>query len=100
MSRFQCVSLALIVLAIGIVGSSVRANSTILDAATIKAGLHTAAPEDEGFVERVVDLSNQGKLPAKLVDSTFQWARKKPRNKFQYFKRGLILRARRIGIEL
>jgi tRNA(Ile)-lysidine synthase TilS/MesJ len=71
-----------------------------LDAAQIKAGLRTAAPEEEGFVERVVTMANEGKLPLSLVDSTFQWARKKPEHKFQYFKRGLIVRAAKIGIAI
>lgn len=71
-----------------------------LDAAQIKAGLRTAAPEEEGFVERVVGMVNKGTLPLSLVDSTFEWARKKPVNKFQYFKRALIVRAARIGISI
>ncbi len=100
MSRARLASLALIILALGIIAGSVRANSSALDAATIKAGLDTATPEEDGFIERVVGLTKQGKLPAKLVESTFQWARQKPDHKFQYFKRGLILRARRIGIDL
>jgi hypothetical protein len=72
----------------------------LLDAETMKAALDTATPEENGFIDRVVELVEKGDLPASLVDSTFQWARKKPRHKFQYFKRALILRARRIGIEL
>jgi hypothetical protein len=71
-----------------------------LDAATIKAALRTAQPEEDGFVDRVVALVNQRKLPYKLVYSTFLWARAKPRHKFQYFKRALILRAARIGVRL
>jgi hypothetical protein len=71
-----------------------------LDAATIKAGLHTAAPEENGFVDYVVLLVEEGRLPARLVLSTFQWARKKPRHRFQYFRRALIIRAARIGIRL
>lgn len=80
-------------------GQTAAAESA-LDADLIKAGLQTAAPEEDGFVERVVGLANKGTIPAKLVDTTFQWARGKPRHKFQYFKRGLILRARKIGVEL
>jgi hypothetical protein len=71
-----------------------------LDAEEIKAALHTAAPEEDGFVDRVVDLAHRGVLPLSMVDSTFQWARKKNRHRFQYFKRGMILRAARIGVQL
>ncbi len=74
--------------------------SVILDAKTIKAGLETARIEEGDFVERVVRLARQGKIPPWLVESTFEWARKKPERRFQYFKRGLILRANKLGISI
>jgi hypothetical protein len=77
-----------------------NASQWALDAGTMKAALHTATIEEGGFVEQVVEMTRQGTLPVSLVDSTFQWARKKPTYKFQYFKHGLILRARRLGIDL
>ena len=43
---------------------------------------------------------NDGELPAELFEGTLEWARKKPRHKFQYFKHALILRAAQIGIDL
>jgi len=84
----------------GVAGMA-RADEAIrLDAATIKAVLRTATIEEGGFVNRVVALVDQGKLPASLVDSTLQWARRKPRHKFQFFKRALIERAARLGITI
>ena len=71
-----------------------------LDAKTIKAGLRTARPDENRFVDDALALVKQGKLASKLVYSTFQWARKKPRRKYQYFKKALRLRAARIGVEL
>lgn len=71
-----------------------------LDAETIKAALKTATVEEDGFVDHVVELANARKLPQSLVVSTFVWARKKPRWKFQYFRMGLIIRARWRGIRL
>lgn len=71
-----------------------------LDAETMKAALHTATPEEDGFIDYVVSLANKGRLPRRLVVTTFIWARKKPRWKFQYFRIGLIIRARRRGIRL
>ncbi|MEN6492999.1 MAG: hypothetical protein ABFD16_01795 [Thermoguttaceae bacterium] len=71
-----------------------------LDADTMKAALRTATPEENGFIDLVINLVDAGTLPVALVDSTFQWARQKPKNKFQYFKRGLTVRAARIGIDL
>ncbi len=73
---------------------------TVLDAGAIKAALRTTAIEEGDFVERVVAKANAGKLPVELVESTFQWARKKPRHRFQYFKRALTQRAAALGITL
>lgn len=70
-----------------------------IDAGIIKAGLRTAAPEDQGFVERVMANVERGKVPRDLVESTFDWARKKDTDrKFQYFKYALIERAKAMGI--
>ncbi len=51
--------------------------STRLDAATMKAALRTATPEEEGFVQYVIDRVEDGTLPADMVDSTFQWGGRK-----------------------
>jgi hypothetical protein len=69
-----------------------------LDAKTMAAALRTAAPEEDGFIAYVLARVDAGSLPLDLVESTFLWARKKPHNKFQYFKRGLIYRAQQQGI--
>ncbi len=77
-----------------------QAAASRLDAETIKAALHTATVEEDGFIDLVVALVDAGTLPESLVVSTFIWARKKPRWKFQYFRIGLIIRASRRGIDL
>ncbi len=71
-----------------------------LDAKTIKAGLKTTKVEEGDFVEKVVKMAKKGEIPPSLVESTFQWARKKPAWRFQYFKRGLTVRAAEMGISL
>jgi hypothetical protein len=71
-----------------------------LDAAAIRAALRTSTAEENGFVDRVVGLVNNGTLPRSLVESTLLWARTKPRHRFQYFKRALIERAARQGITI
>jgi len=71
-----------------------------LDAATIKAGLRTTTREEEGFVGRAVALVDQGVLPEKLVEGVFNWARRKERHRFQYFKRALTIQAAKIGVRL
>jgi hypothetical protein len=96
-------SLVLAVLLVAIPSVACRpakAQITKLDAPTIKAGLHTTAIEEKGFVDRVVTLRDKGALPQSLVRSTFLWARKKPKHKFQYFKFAMIVRASRIGVRL
>lgn len=64
-----------------------------LNSETIKAGLRTTTIEEEGFVDRVLDLVVKGKLQASTVESTFLWARRKPKNRYQYFKKAIIQRA-------
>lgn len=76
------------------------ADSAALDVKKMKVALHTATPQEKGFIEYVVARVHAGTLPLDLVESTFLWARKKPTRKFFYFKLGLIERAKRRGIEL
>jgi sulfite exporter TauE/SafE len=59
----------------------------------MKAALRTATVEEDGFIDRVLVLVQRGILPEDLVQSTFLWARKKAKHKFQYFKIALKLRA-------
>jgi hypothetical protein len=81
--------------------SAIGAEKPRFDAATMKAALRTATVEEGGFVDYVLMKVDKGKLPPDLVDSTFQWARKKPtKHRFQYFKQGLIVRAGDIGIKI
>jgi hypothetical protein len=71
-----------------------------LDAATMKVALHTATPQEDGFIDRVLAMVDEGTLPLDLVESTFLWARKKPKHKFIYFREGLKLRAADRGIKV
>jgi hypothetical protein len=87
-------------LAAALTRSAVAVSPPSLDAATIKAALRTATPEEGCFVERIVAMTNAGRIPVELVDSTLQWARKKPKHRFQFFKQALIVRAAKQGIEL
>jgi len=72
---------------------------TPLDAGVINAGLRTPTSADQNFVNNVVTMANNGKLPASLVQTTFLWAQKKPAKiRYQYFKRALIVQAQNLGI--
>lgn len=96
--RFFC--LAIVLAASMIVWTQVACADGALDPEQIKAVLHTATIEEDGFICKTVRMVNKGSLPADLFQSTLQWARKKPRRKFQYFKHALVLRAAEIGIDL
>jgi hypothetical protein len=71
-----------------------------LTAEVMKIVLHTATPQEQGFIQYVLDRVDNGTLPEDLVQSTFLWAKKKPRKKFFYFKQALIIRAADRGIKL
>jgi hypothetical protein len=72
----------------------------VLDAQVMKAALHTSTEQEDGFIEYVIALVDNGTLPLDLVQSTFLWAKKKPTRKFFYFKIGLIQRAAAQGITI
>ncbi len=78
-----------------------------LTAEEMKNSLQTARPEEDGFIDDVVDRVNNAsrpknqRLPAVMVESTFQWARgKNTRHRFQYFRRALSIRAAQVGVRL
>jgi hypothetical protein len=77
-----------------------RADDVELTADIMKVALHTATPQEDGFIEYVLAKVDKGTLPLELVKSTFLWAKKKPRKKFFYFREGMILRAAQQGITL
>ena len=66
----------------------------------LNTGLKTRRPEETEFVEEVARLVNEGKLPRKLVDSTFMWAvRRRQTYPFPAFERALRLQADRLGVD-
>jgi hypothetical protein len=77
-----------------------RADDFTLDADQIRAALHTTTDIDNGFIDKTIGMVKAGTLPRELFTSTFLWARKKPRHRFQYFKQALISRAAEQGIKL
>lgn len=64
-------------------------------------GLKVRRQVEREFVEEVVRLVHQRRLPTKLVLETFHYARRKPtKHPFQYFQRALAIRAARIGVRI
>jgi len=74
----------------------------------LTAGLKAKTKADLAFIDKVVIQVEQGKLPRRLVDSTFLWsrdraARRSPTRRLRpmvYFQPALTLRAKRIGVIL
>jgi len=74
----------------------------------LNLGLKVRTKGEKAFIDKVVVLVEQRKLPRVLVDGTFLWARERAvrhsrsrgRRPMVYFQPGLIQRARRFGIKL
>jgi hypothetical protein len=66
----------------------------------LESDLRARRPVEFAFIAQVVLMVERDQLPLPLVRSTFHWARSQHPYPFQYFSRGLILRARRVGIEI
>ena len=87
------------------VADNTVADNTVADGVgdlqkTLAEVLRARRPEEFAFIDRVVELVDHGTLPRDMVVSTFNWARKKPRNPFQYFEFGLRERAKKIGVSI
>ncbi len=67
---------------------------------TLEKGLKARRPEEFAFIAMVVKKVDKGVLPRDLVESTFLWARGKGDLAFEYFRKGLIIRAQKMGIKL
>ena len=65
---------------------------------TLESGLRARRPEEFAFLQRVITMVDEGRLPVDLVRSTFDWARDKRPYPYPYFERGLKIRAARLGI--
>lgn len=71
-------------------------------------GLQARRPQEIAFVEAVVDTVERGRLPLRLVDRTFFWAREKSagrdgqlqRRPIIYFQPALQIQAKRLGITI
>ncbi len=69
----------------------------------LNAGLRARRPEEFRFIANIVQMTQQGRLPIKLVLSTFHYVRTKKKDEkfpFVIFERALRIRAAKIGIRL
>lgn len=74
----------------------------------LRVGLKAKTKADVAFLELVALRVNQGKLPRKMVDATFLWARNRYKGRptnhrlrpIVYFQPALIAQAKKIGVVL
>jgi hypothetical protein len=67
----------------------------------LKTGLRVRAPRETKFIETVALRVREGRLPAKLVDSTYIWAIQRGRKyPFPAFEHVIRLQAERLNVPL
>jgi len=74
----------------------------------LKAGLKAFTKADKKFIDEVVLKVEEGKLPERLVNATFLWARDRAARKSRarelrpmvYFRPAITIQAKRIGVLL
>ena len=76
-----------------------RKNEEISLKDRLVTGLRATRPEEVQYCERVANAARSGKLPAKIVDSTYFWATaKKVDYPLPAFAKALELQCQRLGI--
>ena len=67
----------------------------------LKTGLRVKAPRDVRFVETVAQRVREGRLPAKIVDSTYLWSVSRGKKyPFPAFEHVIRLQAERLNVSL
>jgi hypothetical protein len=100
MMKRICLALMFALVLLAAVESRAATQAGPLDSDTMKVALHTATAQENGFIDKVLTKVNEGVLPLDMVQSTFLWAKKKPRRKYEYFKIGIIYRAKQAGVSI
>ena len=76
-----------------------RKNEEISLKDRLVTGLRATRPQDVQYCERVANAARSGKLPAKIVDSTYFWATaKRVDYPLPAFAKALELQCQRLGI--
>ena len=100
-----CMALAVVFisnLAIGATGVDPRiAPEGITLKQALEKGLKARRPSEFAFIRLVVKKVEEGKLPVKMVESTFIWARAKQQLfPMPYFEKAMQIQAKKIGVDL
>ena len=81
-------------------GSASAQTYTELTAEKVKAILRCPTDESKLFVDDAFELVRRGKIPEQLLLSSFNSARKRPKNQWFYFQTILDLQCQKIGLDL
>ncbi|MEX0711461.1 MAG: hypothetical protein WD278_03880 [Pirellulales bacterium] len=81
-------------------GGSTTSAVTVDLKTQLEKGLRARRDVEFAFIARVLELVDQGVLPRRTVQTAFNWARKKPTKKVQYFEFALRALARKRGIRI
>ena len=66
----------------------------------LEKGLKARRPVEFQYIDQINKLVEDGKLPRKLVASTFVRARNQPTRQLQYFQFALQARTKKLGVKL
>ena len=67
----------------------------------LEKGLRATRPDQAAFIDKIVKLVAQDRLPRRIVNASFSWARKRrPSYHFPFFERALRILAAREGIKI
>lgn len=66
----------------------------------LQKGLKARRPVEFQYIDQIIDLVEEGKLPRKLVVTTYLAAQQQPRRPLQYFQLALAARARGLNVRL
>jgi hypothetical protein len=66
----------------------------------LEKGLRARRDVEFAYIDAIVKLVAEEKLPRKLVTTTYQWAQRKPVRRLQYFQFALQARAKGLHVKL
>ena len=81
-------------------GTQAGAQESQLTPDMVKFILRCPTPESRQFVDDAFELVRRGKLPQQLLLSSFNYARKKPKNEWFYFEKTLDFECTQVGLNL
>jgi hypothetical protein len=67
----------------------------------LEKGLQARRPSEFKFIQLVIKKVEQGKLPVKMVERTFLWARRQQQEfPMPYFEKAMQIQAKKLGVDL